>query len=107
MPSTSGCPDHISLARRRGAVVGVDVTRALEDDEELVGVAMEMPVVAGARRQHGPAEQEVVGAGLCLVDEELHLHVDPALVAAQPADEGNLRQIRVEAIGHCAPPESM
>jgi hypothetical protein len=40
-------------------------------------------------REYRPAEQEVLGAGGVLVNQELHLHVDPALVAAKAGDERN------------------
>jgi hypothetical protein len=61
------------------------VTLALQHDEELVAVAVQMPLVAGARLKHGPAD-DVVGAGGFLVDQELHLHVDPAVIALEAFD---------------------
>src|SRR5713226_3706422 len=67
------------------ALLGDDVPLALEHDEELVAVAVQMPLVAGARFEHGPADH-VIRAGGFLVDQELHLHVDPAVVALEPFD---------------------
>ncbi len=104
MPTPARGPDDVARGRRRRAVVGVDVSGALEHDEELVGVAVEVPVVAGARRQLRPSEQEVVRAGVHLVDEELDPHVDPALVLAQAPDERDVGEVEVEALGHEPPP---
>ncbi len=57
---------------------------SLEDDEELVGVGMAVAVVASTRRQDGPAHQEIVGSG-GVIDQELDLHIDPAVVGPQAA----------------------
>ena len=43
---------------------------------------MQVPLVTGAGLEHGPAD-DVVGAGRFLVDQELHLHVDPAVLALE------------------------
>jgi hypothetical protein len=53
-----------------------------------------MPVVLVARAgfEHRPAD-DVIGPGRLLVDQELHLHVDPAVIALEPIDFGDIAQI--------------
>ena len=65
---------------------------ALEHDEELVAIVMAVVFVARAGLEHGPAD-DVIGAGRFLVDQELHLHVDPAVVALQAFDLRHVAQI--------------
>jgi hypothetical protein len=54
----------------------------LEHDEELVAIVVSMPLVPCPGLEHGPADH-MVGAGRCLVDQELHLHVDPSVLALE------------------------
>src|SRR6516165_5433710 len=61
------------------------MTVALEHDEELVAMVMAVPLVARPRLEHGPTDH-MVGAGGGLVDQELHLHVDPAVLALEARD---------------------
>src|SRR5262249_9363897 len=72
--------DDVPLTRWGLAVVGIDMAVALEHDEELVAIVMAVPLVARSRLEHGPTD-DMVGAGGCLVDQELHLHVEPAVLA--------------------------
>src|ERR1700704_5719591 len=46
---------------------------------------MTVALVARAGLEHGPAD-DVVGTSRLLVDQELHLHVDPAVLARQALD---------------------
>src|SRR5262249_17746696 len=69
-----------------------DMAVALEHDEELVAMVMAVPLVARPRLEHGPTDH-MVGAGGGLVDQELHLHVDPAVLALEPPDLANLAHI--------------
>src|SRR5262249_45111120 len=46
---------------------------------------MAVTLVARARLEHGPADH-MIGASRFLVDQELHLHVDPAILARQALD---------------------
>jgi hypothetical protein len=69
------------------------VAAALDDDKEFVAIRMAMLVVARARRQNGPADEEFVRAGGFLVDEKLHLHVDPAVFFGEAADFGDIAKI--------------
>jgi hypothetical protein len=41
----------------------------------------------GAGWKHGPPQEEVIRAGGGFVDEELNLHVHPALISLEPRDE--------------------
>src|SRR5262249_32388497 len=80
VPALARRIDDVAFARRGLAVVGVDMAVALEHDEELVAMVMAVPLVARSRLEHGPTDH-MIGAGGCLVDQELHLHVDPAVLA--------------------------
>ena len=60
-------------------------------------MVVQVPVVPGARRQHGLADHQIVGAAALRTDEELDLHVDPALLALEAGLE--LAQARVDASG--------
>src|SRR3954468_4974698 len=64
----------------------------LDDDEELVAIVMAMVLVARARLEHGPADH-VIGPRGFFVDQELYLHVDPAVVTRQALDLGYLANI--------------
>ena len=98
VPDAARRIDHVAFARRLEALVGDDVAVALQHDEELVAVAMQMPLVAGAGLEHGPAD-DVVGAGRFLVDQELHLHVDPAVVALEAFDLRHVLDVGAEHLG--------
>src|SRR5258708_20025444 len=74
------------------AVVGIDMAVALEHDEELGAMVMAVPLMARPRLEHGPTDH-MVGAGGGLVDQELHLHVDPAVLALEPPDLANLTHV--------------
>ena len=92
MPALARRVDDVAFARWGLAVVGVDMAVALEHDEELVAMVMAVPLVARPRLEHGPPDH-MVGAGGGLVDQELHLHVDPAVLALEPPDLANLTHI--------------
>src|SRR5882724_9170010 len=99
MPDAARRIDHVAFDRRLKALVGDDVALALQYDEELVAVPVQVPLVTRARLEHSPAD-DVVGAGRFLVDQELHLHVDPAIVALETFD---LRHVLdVGAVHRCA-----
>ena len=98
VPDAARRIDHVAFDRRLQALVGDDVALALEHDEELVAVPVQMPLVAGAGLEHGPAD-DVVGAGRFLVDQELHLHVDPAVVALQAFDLRHVLDVGAEHLG--------
>jgi hypothetical protein len=85
MPAAARRIDHVAFDGRLLAEVAVDVPASLDDDEELIAVVMAVALVARAGLEHGPAD-DVIGAGGFLVDQELHLHVDPAVVALQSFD---------------------
>src|SRR5262245_169600 len=82
MPAAARTVNHVALAGRLQALAGDDVPLALEHDEELVAIRVQVPLVAGTGPQHRPAD-DMVGAGRFLVDQELHVHVDPAVLALQ------------------------
>src|SRR5579862_6003161 len=92
VPAAARRIDHVALARWLVAVVGVNHALALEHDEELVAIVMAMVFMPRARLEHGPADN-MIGAGGFLVDEELHLHVDPAVVAFEAFDLGYVAQV--------------
>src|SRR5215813_12534648 len=85
VPALARRIDDVAFTRRGLAVVGVDMAVALEHDEELVAIVMAVPLVARPRLEHGPTDH-MVGAGGGLVDQELHLHVDPAVLAFEARD---------------------
>src|SRR3954471_16961717 len=89
VPDAARRIDHVAFDRGLKTLVGDDMALALQHDEELVAVFVQMLLVACARLEYGPADH-VVGAGRFLVDQELHLHVDPAVLALQPL---NLRHV--------------
>jgi hypothetical protein len=103
VPATTRRIDDVAFARRLLAVVAVDVAVALEDDEELVAVRVQVALMPRARLEHGPAD-DVIGSGRLLVDQELHLHVDPALVLAQPFDQRHVANVGAVLLGHGCPP---
>src|SRR5215218_2524617 len=84
VPIARGRVDHVARLGGLGPVVRVDLTAAADHDQELVAVRVPVAVVARTGREHGPAHHEARRPGRPLVDQELHLHVDPALVLAQP-----------------------
>jgi hypothetical protein len=88
-------------------MLAIDMAMALEHDEELVAVAVQVPLVARARLEHGPSHH-MIGTGGLLVDQELHLHVDPTVLALEALDLGHVAQIGavhpyVLAHGACPP----
>src|SRR5215469_10882425 len=85
VPALARRIDDVPLTRWGLAVVGIDMAVALEHDEELVAIVMAVALVASSRLEHGPTD-DMVGAGGCLVDQELHLHVDPAVLALEARD---------------------
>src|SRR5215472_9982992 len=85
VPALARRIDDVAFARQGLAVVGIDMAVALEHDEELVAIVMAVALVASSRLEHGPTD-DMVGAGGCLVDQELHLHVDPAVLALEARD---------------------
>lgn len=52
-----------------------------------------MLVVTRAWRKHRPPNQKLGGARSFLIDQKLHLHVDPALVLRQAANVGYVAEI--------------
>src|SRR5262249_61400395 len=89
VPALARRIDDVAFARRGLAVVGVDMAVALEHDEELVAMVMAVPLVARPRLEHGPTDH-MVGAGGGLVDQELHLHIHPTVLALEAPDPANL-----------------
>src|SRR5215469_1787026 len=89
VPALARRVDNVALTRWGLAIVGIDMAVALEHDEELVAMVMAVPLVARPRLEHGPTDH-MVGAGGGLVDQELHLHVDPAVLALEARDLANL-----------------
>src|SRR5262249_16985468 len=85
VPAAARRIDDVALDRRLLAEVAVDVAAALDHDEELVAVAMQVPFMAGAGLEPGPAHH-VIGAGGFFIDQELNLHVHPAVLARQALD---------------------
>src|SRR5215831_16213066 len=85
VPALARRVDDVAFARWGLAIVGIDMAVALEHDEELVAIVMAVPLVARPRLEHGPTDH-MVGAGGGLVDQELHLHVDPAVLAFEARD---------------------
>jgi hypothetical protein len=69
-------------------------------------VVVQVAVVPGARRQHGLADDEVVGAAALGADEELDLHVDPALLPLQAGLERHVLDAGAVHLlaGHAMPP---
>src|SRR5262249_51932100 len=53
---------------------------------------MSMPLVPCSRLEHGPTDH-MVSTGGRLVDQELHLHVDPAVLALEPCDGRHVLQV--------------
>src|SRR5437588_4235004 len=105
VPVAAGRENNVALAGRLAAAVGVEEAAARNDDEKFVGVGMAMLVVARAGRKNGPADEELVRARGFLVDEEADLHVDPAIVALEPADAGYIAEIRAVGLHvHCEIP---
>src|SRR5262245_59635408 len=82
MPAAARRIDHIACARRLIAGVVVDHALALEDNEKPVAIAMPMVLVPRAWFEHGPTDN-MVGTCRFLVDQELHLHVNPAVLALE------------------------
>src|SRR5262249_40588875 len=93
----------VPFDRRDLAMIGVDVAVAFEHDEELVAVAMPMPLVACARLKHGPSHH-MIGTGGFFVDQELDLHVDPAVLALEARDLGNIAEIGAIHFCRCSWP---
>src|SRR5712671_582145 len=90
---------HQHDVRLRGVVETVPALARRVDDVAfarwglaVVGIEMAVPLVTGPRLEHGPPDH-MVGAGGGLVDQELHLHVDPAVLALEPPDLANLTHI--------------
>jgi hypothetical protein len=52
---------------------------ALEHQQEFIGVKVAMPVVPGTGRKNSPAKDQLIRVGRFLVNQELDLHVDPAI----------------------------
>src|SRR5689334_483954 len=77
MPAATRRINHVAFDRRLVPMLGVDHPVTLEHDEELVAVMMAVVFVPGAGLEHGPADN-MIGTYSFLVDEKLHLHVDPA-----------------------------
>src|ERR1043166_725517 len=72
VPTAARRINHVAFDRRLLAEIAVDVALALDDDEELVAVAMQVPLVAGAGLEHGPADEAVCARRL-LVGPATHL----------------------------------
>src|SRR5689334_24070696 len=85
MPAAAWRINHVAFDRGLLTEIAVDVPASLDDDEELIAIVMTVALVARARLEHGPADH-VVGASGFLVDQELHLHVDPAILTRQALD---------------------
>src|SRR4051794_14536961 len=83
VPVATRREDDVARLGRLSPLVRVDLAAAAQDDEELVGVWMTVALVPGAGRQQRPADDERNRPRRARVDQELHLHVDPALVLAQ------------------------
>ena len=99
--------DDVAGLARLAALVGVDLPLAGHDDEELVAVGVRVALVAGAGAEDGAADDELVGAGGAGVDQELDVHVDPAVVDAEPLLERHVRDPRPVGDGlvcHRLPP---
>src|ERR1700730_3226339 len=92
VPALARRVDDVAFARWGLAVVGIDMAVTLEHDEELVAMVMTVPRGPRPGLEHGPTDH-MVGAGGGLVDQELHLHVDPAVLALEPPDLANLTHI--------------
>src|SRR6478609_6511946 len=92
VPARARRIDDVAFARRLLAVLGVDMALALEHDEELIAVMMAMVFMPCTGFQNGPADH-MVGAGGLLVDQELHLHVDPAILALEASHLRHVLQV--------------
>ncbi|MGC1883837.1 MAG: hypothetical protein WA703_21915, partial [Pseudolabrys sp.] len=53
-------------------------------------------------RNNGPANH-VIGAGGFLIDQELHLHIDPAVIALEAIDLRYVAQVCAIHDGRCSP----
>jgi hypothetical protein len=74
-------------------MIGVDHALAFEHDEKLVAILLAMVYMPRTWLKHGPANH-VIGAGGFLIDQELHLHIDPAVIALEAIDLRYVAQVR-------------
>src|SRR5260370_467226 len=93
VPVAARSENHIALRARLAARVCIDESTSFDHHEKFIHVGMTMFVMARAGRENGPADEKSVRASGFLIDEELHLHVDPPFVARQPADFGDIAEI--------------
>src|SRR5262245_3380685 len=73
-------------------MIRIDHPVTLEHDEKLVAVMMAVVFMPGAGLEHGPADY-MIGARSFLIDQKLHLHVDPAVIALEALDLWYVAQI--------------
>src|SRR5262249_5992548 len=104
-PATARGIDHVAFARWFEAVLGDDVALALEHNEELVAVAVQVPLMAGPGLEHRPPN-DIVGAGGFLGDQKLDLHVDPTVVALEALHKRNVLAVGAKHLGHFSWPPS-
>src|SRR5260221_6514558 len=60
---------------------------------------MSMPLVPCSRLEHGPTDH-MISAGGFFIDQELHLHVDPAILTLEACDLRHV--VQVATIHFCA-----
>src|SRR5262249_22534778 len=105
MPAAARRVDDVTLNRRLEPLSGDDVAATLEHDEKLVAVTVQVPLMTGTRPQHGPAD-DMIGARRLLVDQELHLHVDPAFLSLESLDLRDVLDVGAVHLAHFACPPS-
>jgi hypothetical protein len=74
-------------------MIGVDHALAVEHDEKLIAIALAMIFMPRTWLKHGPANH-MIGAGGFLIDQELYLHIDPAVIALKAFDLRYVAQVR-------------
>src|SRR5574337_440984 len=79
VPVTPFCEYDVAFARRLVALVGVDRAVTFENQKKLVRLEVTVTLVPRAGRKDRPAQNQFVRMGGLLIDQELNLHVDPAL----------------------------
>jgi hypothetical protein len=103
MPVTTRGENHIAFACRLPSFIRIDHADALEDDEELVGIMVTVSVMSSPRGEKRPPQEEVIRAGIVLVDQELNLHVHPTFIPIETRDQGDVYEPGTEWLHHDKP----
>jgi hypothetical protein len=78
---STGNQNEISFMGFSLPIIRIHNSITFNDDPKFFTMGMSVAVMHCSRGHHGPADEQIVGTSLRLVDGKLNLHIDPTLIS--------------------------